>query len=83
MLVQRDDGTHTANAGWEIPIYKMHEMGTQFEASFGEHIPALVDEMSGEKLKNACKKVKSTSAPGADGWRVVELQALPLHLLEK
>ena len=46
--VQRDDGTHTANAeqvhalteqAW-IPIFKMHELGTQptwsqFEAAFG------------------------------------------------
>ena len=27
--------------------------------------------------------MKSTSAPGADGWRVPELQALPLQLFEK
>ena len=50
VMVQRDDGTHTANAeqvhalieqAW-IPIFKMHELGTQpicshFEAAFGEH----------------------------------------------
>ena len=41
-----------------------------------------VDELNGEKLKNACKKMKSTSAPGADGWRVAELQALPLQILK-
>ena len=91
---------HTANAeqvhalieqAW-IPIFKMHELGTQptwsqFEAAFGEHIPATcecaVDELNGEKLKNACKKMKSASAPGADWWRVAELQALPLQLFEK
>ena len=27
--------------------------------------------------------MKSTSAPEADGWRVAELQALPLQLFEK
>ena len=95
VIVQRDGGTHTANAeqahelteqAW-IPIFKMHELGTQptwsqFEAAFGEHIPATcdcaADELNGEKLKNAWKKMKSASAPGADGWRVAELQALPL-----
>ena len=75
-----------------IPILKMHELGTQptwsqFEAAFGEHIRAAcecaVDELNGEKLKNACKKMKSASAPGADGWRVAELQALPLQLFEE
>ena len=99
-MVQREDGTHTANAeqvhalieqAW-IPIFKMHELGTrptwqQFETSFGEHISisceCTVDELDGEKLRTACKKMKSTSAPGADGWRVAELQALPLQLFEK
>ena len=36
-----------------------------------------VDELYGEKLRIACNKMKSTSAPGADG------QALPLQLFEK
>ena len=27
--------------------------------------------------------MKNTSGPGADGWRVAELQALPLQRLEK
>ena len=92
VMVQRDDGTHAANAeqvhalieqAW-IPISKMHELGTQptwpqFEASFGEHIPATcectVDELNGENLNNARTKLKSTSAPGAE--------ALPLELFEK
>ena len=98
-MVQRDDGTLTANAeqmhapiekAW-IPIFKMHELGThptwlQFEASFGKHLPATcectVDELNGEKLKNACKRIKSTSEAGADGWSEAELQALPLQLFE-
>ena len=72
--------------------FKMHELGTQptwshFEAAFIEHISAAyecaVDELHEEKLKNVCKKVKSSSAPRADGWRVAELQALPLQLLVK
>ena len=65
VMVQRDDDTHTANAEqvralieqacW-IPIFKMHELGTQptwlqFEASVGAHIPATcectVDELNG------------------------------------
>ena len=75
-----------------IPIFKMHEPGTrptwqQFETSFGEHIPisceCTVAELDGEKMRIACKKMKSTSAPRADGWRVAELQALPLQLFEK
>ena len=75
-----------------IPIFMMHELGTQptwfqCEASFGEHIPATcectVDEQKGEKLKNACKRMKSTRAPGADRWRVAEFQALLLQLFEK
>ena len=66
----------------------MHELGTHptwlqlFEASVGEHLPATcertVDELNGEKLKNACKKMKSTSEPSE-----AELQALPLQLFEK
>ena len=100
MKVQREDGTHTANAkqvhafveqAW-MPIFKMHERGTrptwpQFEAEFGEHVPSacdcVINEMNGEKLKNPCKRMENTSAPGADGWRVAELQALPLQLFEK
>ena len=75
-----------------IPTFKMHELDIQptwslFEAAFGEHIPAacecVVGELNGEKLKNVCKKMKSASAPGADGWRLAELQALPLQLFEK
>ena len=83
-MVQRDDDTHTANAeqvhalieqAW-IPIFKMHELGTQptwlqFEASFGEHIPATcectVDELNGEKLKNACKKMRTQVRQGLTG----------------
>ena len=56
VMVQREHGTHSANAeqvhalieeAW-IPIFKMHELGTQatwehFEASFSEHIPAASD----------------------------------------
>ena len=75
----------------------MHELGTrptwqQFETSFGEHIhvscECTVDELVGEKLRIACKKMKSTSAPGADGWRVAELQlfeklAQVLNLVEE
>ena len=98
-MEQREDGTHTANAEQVhplieqagIPIFKMHELGTrptwrQFEASFGEHFPATCEctvELNGKKLRIACKKMKSTSAPGADGWRVAELQALPFKLFEK
>ena len=99
-MVQRKDGTHTANAeqvhalieqAW-IPIFEMHELGTrptwqQFETSSGEHISTscecTVDELDGEKLRIACKKMKSTCAPGADGWRVAELQALPLQFFEQ
>ena len=99
-MVQREDGTHTANAkqvhtlieqAW-IPIFKMRELGTrpswqQFVIAFGEDIPVscecAVDELDGGKLMVACKQMKSTSAPGADGWRVAELQALPLQLFEK
>ena len=95
-MVQRDDVTHTANAeqvhalieqAW-IPMFKMHELGTQptwrqFEASFGQHIPAscecTVDELDGEKLRLASKKLKSTSAPGADGWRA----GAPVAVLRK
>ena len=70
----------------------MHELRAQptweqFEASFGEHIPAtcecLVNELHGGKFKNACIKMKNTSAPWADGWRVAEFQALLLQLFEK
>ena len=100
VMVQQEDGTHTANAEqvhalieqtW-IPIFKMHELGTRptwqhFEEVFGDHIPVscecAVDELDGEKLRAACKKMKSASAPGADGWRVAELQVLPLQLFEK
>ena len=100
VMVQHEDGTHTANAEqvhalieqtW-IPIFKMHELGTRptwqhFEEVFGDHIPVscecAVDELDGEKLRSACKKMKSASAPGADGWRVAELQVLPLQLFEK
>ena len=100
VMVQQEDGTHTANAEqvhalieqtW-IPIFKMHELGTRptwqhFEEVFGDHIPVsceyAVDELDGEKLRSACKKMKSASAPGADGWRVAELQVLPLQLFEK
>ena len=60
-----------------IPIFKMHELSTrptwqQFETSLGEHIPisceCTVDELDGEKLRIACKKMKRTSAPGAGEW---------------
>ena len=51
-MVQREDGTHTANAkqvhalveqAW-VPVFKMQERGTrpfwsQFEAFFGEYLP--------------------------------------------
>ena len=75
MRKSRHDGTHTANAeqvdalkeeAW-IPIFKMHELGTQpnreqFEASVDEHIRAtsecVSNELQGEKLKNQCKKMK-------------------------
>ena len=99
VMVQREDGKHTANAeqvhalveqAW-MPIFMMHERTRppweQFEASFGEHIPAscecIVNELNGEQLKNASQRMKSTGAPGADGRRVAELLALPLHLFEK
>ena len=39
--------------------------------------------MYGEKLKNACERINNTSAPGADRWRVAELQTLPLQLFKK
>ena len=72
MTVHRDDGALTANAeqvhalieqAW-IPIFNMHELGTQptwsqFEAAFGEHIPAacecFVNELNGEKLNIRAK----------------------------
>ena len=58
--------------------------GLSLRPLFGEHILATcecaVDELNGEKLKDACKKMKSACALGADGWRVAELQALPLQL---
>ena len=80
VMVQRDDGTHTTNAeqvhalvaqAW-IPIFKLHELGTQptwsqFEAAFARCECAM----------------KGASAPGADGWRVAEFQLLPLQLFEK
>ena len=70
-----------------VPIFKMHEFGTwptweQFGASFGEHIlvacECFLNELNGEKLKNACKRMKNRSAR-----RVAELQAFPLQLFEK
>ena len=80
-MVQREHGTHTANTE------QVHALMEQFETSFGELIltsyECTVDELDAEKLRIACKKMKSTSAPGADGWRVAELQALPLQLFEK
>ena len=48
-------------------MLKMHERGTQptwehCEVLFGEHVPAagecVVNEFHGDKLKNACKKMK-------------------------
>ena len=49
------------------------QLWSQFEAEFGEHIPcaceSIVNELTGEKLNNACKRMRSTSALGVDGWR--------------
>ena len=47
------------------------QLGHRFEAEFGEHIPCacecIINELIGEKLENACKRMKNTSAPGAHG----------------
>ena len=73
VMVQREDGTQTANVDQVhafvqkacIPIFKMHELGTQptweqVEASFAEHIPATcecnINELNGETSQNACKR---------------------------
>ena len=67
-MVQREGGTHTANAeqvhtlveqAW-MPIFKMRELGTrptweQFESSFGEHVPAAWEWIVNELQ---CEKVK-------------------------
>ena len=67
-----------------IPISKVHELGSQLGSilkllSVNTFIPAagecVVSEFEGEKLKNACKTEKNTSAPGADVWRFAELKS--------
>ena len=75
VMVQRDDGTHAASAEY---THSLSRPGFRYSRCM-----SAVDELNGEKRENACKKIKSASAPGADGWRVAELQALLLQLFEK
>ena len=75
-----------------LPIFKMHDSvpvpsWDDFVAHFGAHIPAPtpcdIGPINASKLEGILKRMKASSAPGADGWRVAELRMLPMQFLDK
>ena len=41
------------------------------------------DDITGSLLRSSLMRMRSKSAPGCDGWRVDELESLPLALLDR
>ena len=42
----------------------------------------VVPKLTGQRILEVLRKMKNSSCPGLDGWRVAELRALPLQLLD-
>ena len=75
-----------------LPIFQMYKHQAkpswkQFHECFGSFFPPRVemhaDRPTGEQLRAALMRMRSTSAPGCDGWRVDELKRLPVQLLDR
>ena len=99
VMVQRDDGSLTANAAevhelllkhW-MPIFRMYESQEEpdvnaFLNHFGQFCKPMeefvVPKLTGQRILEVLRKMKNSSCPGLDGWRVAELRALPLQLLD-
>ena len=75
-----------------LPVFQMYTDKPEpswdaFEKRFGKHIPTCqnlcLEPLTVGELRRVLSRMKSSSSPGPDGWRVSELKALPDSLLER
>ena len=75
-----------------LPVFQMYKHAdkpswSDFSERFGQHIPPRHDmslgPLTGSQLRETIVRMRSSSAPGCDSWRVEELKRLPLPLLER